>query len=283
VRRTWAFLPALVLSVVATTASVSTAKSSDGLVAFVSPGDECTTSKTVFVAVDRSGVHQLQCEGRAYDGPLSASQYQVVFTLAGDLFGSKKRTLSEQGRRRIRRYAAAVARGENAATFDKPAARAEIEFTVEAFFHDVGHNRRGRFYLSPDFYTKKKTKQGVIRALTGVIDGGDALRPVVETLFERRPHGGEFIYQEAVTAIPQTTTLTVPPNGAESTAEIVIDALLDPAITACAPEQLRSGASIPNYLCTLGFVFADGSWKVDRATFEALFVLAPAETTTTTG
>jgi hypothetical protein len=251
--------------------SVAAAGKTAPLVELANEADPCTTSKTIFLSIDPSGVRVLQCEGRPYRGPLSEAQHDTVVDLAQLLGGDGQ--LEGRERKRIQRYARVAARGANIAETDADAARMELTALVRILLRDVGVDRSGAFYLSSDFYTEEKSDEEVVRALEQVVEqGADA---EVASLLEARPPGdygpiGISSVEVSFGAPPDTATLTVTLYNFR--------------------DVLRSGACETDLdtfdsRCAINMVFDDDTWRLSRASFDALFGESadePIGTTTTT-
>jgi hypothetical protein len=229
------------------------------LVAFATEDVTCTTSKTMYLAIGSGGVSVLRCEGREYDGPLSETQYEAVLELARVVSGADG--LVARDRKRIQRYARAARNGDNVAEFDIDAAKAEMKAAVMILLRDVGVDRDGRLYLSPKFYTERKTATEIVRAFTLLLEDGEQQQPIIEALIKTRPPGD---YGPVGIASVDATFETPPSSG---TATVVLYNFQD-ALTngACATDSATFDSS-----CTLAMVFADGAWKLSRTGFELLF------------
>lgn len=240
------------------------------LVEFADEGESCASSETLYLTSEGGAP---KCEGAEYSGPLSETQYDAVLQFARTIGTNRKRS-----RERIVGYARAAVAGENAAEFDEDAGRTEIEATLSNLFTDVGATPRGELYLNGDFYFEvDKSKQQVVRALVGLVEGGRELRTMAADQFRKRPPGdygpiGIFVGEIVLSEPPASATVT-----------FQIHNLRDPLrVDACSVVPSDSGvANIYEPSCAIEMVFSDGNWRVSRAGFEALFGITPASLPTT--
>jgi hypothetical protein len=261
----------VVFAPLATPARATAPAKGPPLVQLAAADDECTTSKTIFLTVDPSGGRALECEGRPYNGPLSAVQYDAVVGLATLL--AQDGGLDGRDRKRVQAYARAAARGENAAEFDADAAEAEVGALVRHLLGNVVVGGNGSLTLVSD-PTDARSSITVVREFTALLEDGRERRSAVAALV-RAPTSDAA---GPIGISSMQVRLDAPPTRAVATIT-VYNFREDLSIPACTADNLDT-------VCRVEVVFSDGAWKLSTRGFDDLFAAPsvdgdPSTTTTT--